>query len=232
MRAAAIALMIAFAGHALGQDKKPADAKPPELVPDPTWIPKPGDQASVYAAEGSGAYAAKDMFAYTALAKAAKANDDVGIDDLVEKKRVVVVPHLTRLLVIERHTNPYTTGEIKAVEARFQDGPLKGQTAWVPEQNVERLITAAELEAINRAQGRASGRGTATDMTPKRKRKTFKADRPANQASNAFQAARKFDSEKKTKEAVDAYKAVVRDFPNSPEARMSAARIKILAGDK
>lgn len=234
-------LSLAVTGVVFAQNSNPSAGPPTkvaDLVPDPTWIPKAGDQAFLYTADGSGSYAAKDMFAYLALIKALKAKDQVGADELIAKKRVAIVPRLTRLLVIERNTNPYSTGEINALEVRFQDGPYKDQAAWVLESEAEKLITVDQLAAIKRGQEteaeqltplaeRESPRRRA-EMPPKRKPKTFKEGTPASRASNAYRAARKLEMDGKLKDAIEAYEELSGSI--FPEGRMAKARLKVLTG--
>lgn len=64
----------------------------------------------------------------------------------------------------------------------------------------------------------------------KSKPKTFDASRSAQIASNQFRAAKKLDNDGKLADAVVAYRKVIEDFPDSPEARMATARVKALTG--
>jgi hypothetical protein len=56
------------------------------------------------------------------------------------------------------------------------------------------------------------------------------AKTPVEHAAMEIAGARELEGQRKPKEALDAYQRIVKDFPESPQARMAAERIKALGG--
>jgi hypothetical protein len=224
MRLTAILLgCLSLAGPAIAQSKSeaPPKTRSARVSVVQGWEPAVGQDASIVNPQGGSVYVAFGDTAWTSLKNAVKANDKVGVDQLIEGKAAAAIPSATPVLVlkpIDRRQMPrFVDGRMRSIsvptswEVRIKDGTLKDRVAIVSADYVGKL--ASEVAAASSA---------------KRASKTFKADRPANKASNAFQAAKKFDTDKKLSEAVRSYNGVIRDYPDSPEARMAAARVKAL----
>lgn len=224
MRLATITLVsLAMAGSAIAQTK--TETKPTTRTARISvvqgWEPAVGQEASLVNAQGESVIVAFNPTAWSEMKQAFLANDKVGIDQMIAGKTAAAIPNATAVLIlkpIDRRQMPrFIDGRMRTVsvptswEVRIKDGEFKDRVAITSTANIGKL--ASEAVAASSA---------------KRNSKTFKADRPANKASNAFQAAKKFDTDKKLSEAVRSYNGVIRDYPNSPEARMAAARVKAL----
>lgn len=104
------------------------------VLPDPATVPKPGMKMMLTATGDVSIPVAKGLFDFEAMVKAMAADDDTGLKELEEKKRIAMVEKLTEILVLERHANRFLANGNHAVEARILTGPYKDQTCWVPEQ--------------------------------------------------------------------------------------------------
>lgn len=132
----------------VAQTPKPASPlKPTDLVPDPGWEPAVGDRVVVYTGETGGAYAATNMFTFQALVKSLRAKDTVGVEELIEKKQVGIVPPNTKIIVRGITSNPYIADGVEALEVRFQDGPYRDQAAWILRSQAAKLVTFAQVQA-------------------------------------------------------------------------------------
>jgi hypothetical protein len=64
---------------------------------------------------------------------------------------------------------------------------------------------------------------------PKRKPKTLSTSSPARIASNLFRTAKSYEVSEVSR-AIEVYKQVIKDYPESPEAGMAAVRMRMLTG--
>jgi hypothetical protein len=143
--------------------RKPSDPAHPALsrfpvlscVPDPEIIPSPGLEMLLVSPKNLKVPVTKNVFDFTAMVKAFRAEDDEGISELEKRKRMTWVDSFTRILVIERHTNPFLANGVHAVEARILDGPYKDQSCWATESYTAKLtlqITSFREAAAKRRQ--------------------------------------------------------------------------------
>jgi hypothetical protein len=56
------------------------------------------------------------------------------------------------------------------------------------------------------------------------------AKTPVERAAMEIAGARELESQRKPREALEAYQRIVKDFPDSPQAKMAVERIKALGG--
>lgn len=198
-----------------------AEEKPKySLVPG--WEPAIGAEGNIVNPQGEGVYVAFSSPAWTTLVEATRARDRAGIAELVKNGGAALIPNATPILFLKEFETKQTVGfnGVRKVtvtvatswEVRIKDGDQKDKKGIVSAGYVCKLAS-----------------GTSETETASKKTKTFKADREANKASNAFRAARRLESEGKTEAAVNSYKAVAKQYPESPEARMATARVKALS---
>lgn len=207
MRSTAIPLaFLVMVGVAVAEDK-------PQYTLVPDWSPQVGGVGNLVNPKGEGVLVAFSPAAWTKLKDAVKANDQVGIRQMIEGGEAALVPNATSILLLKQYEkyrpNRYADYIATSWEARLQGSEYKDKKMIVGAGFVCKLVGGESQTAAKSS-------------------KTFKADREANKASNAFRAARKLESEGNTSAAVNSYKRVARDFPDSPEARMADARVKAL----
>ncbi len=75
----------------------------------------------------------------------------------------------------------------------------------------------------------APGCGGEGDETAAKPTETSLAKTPVERAAMEFAAARELEKRKK-KDAVEAYRRIIQDFPDTPQARASAERVQKLGG--
>jgi hypothetical protein len=93
----------------------------------------------------------KDLLANEEYLKLALAKDSVGIEKMAQSGRLFYAPKLTRVLVLERHSNRFLGKGIVAVEGRVIDGEHADKVFWCPEAWVVQLdlkITAPGAKAV------------------------------------------------------------------------------------
>ena len=128
------------ATNAMGlTDPPPLTFTATEPVPDPSYRPRPGDHAVVFAAEGPGVIPVlRDMAAYRIHAGSPDASDGrARLEALRLAGSFKLVPGCAGVVVLRFHDG--RPGPL-AVEVRFTDGPLQGETYFVPAPYVTRLV--------------------------------------------------------------------------------------------
>jgi hypothetical protein len=216
-----------------------------DLVPDRSWLPEPGDQAIVYLESENTSFGSKDAFSYIALMKAVKASDKVGFAELVSQGQLVEVSNRTRVLVIERHTSPVVTGGVDAVEVRILDGEHRGKSAWISEALVARMIprrqpSEFEIELRKKEQDRREAEERKAQEDAKaleaakegaaRLRTADEWRRRSLRAATTLRSAQNLEKAKKVPASLRLYRQVIKDYPDMPEAKEAAERIKALGG--
>ncbi|MDR3634317.1 MAG: hypothetical protein P4L84_10980 [Isosphaeraceae bacterium] len=75
-----------------------------------------------------------------------------------------------------------------------------------------------------------SGCGGTTTQTGPESGQTTLAPTPEVRASMEIASARELERLRKTKQALDAYHRIAKDYPDSPQAKTASERIKALGG--
>lgn len=183
----------------------------PEMVPDPTWVPKPGDEANLFDKDGESVYVTKDMFAFEKMIKSIRARDTDGLKELAGQGRLVLVPSKTPMLVLKRHTNQFLADGVHALEIRVREGEYRGQTGWMMEMQAARLIPKPP-----------------PPPTPASKKATEKAPDPEARAAALFDIARALEASDKGAVALTYYRRIVGEYPETAAAKKAIARISAL----
>jgi len=139
-------LSVILACAVLSQAPSKVADKPPvsqtQLTPDRTWTPEPGDEGVVWLDDPQKVrLAAADFFSCNAMVKAFEANDDDGLKQLRESKRVAGIPHLTPVRIIKVHDNPYSFEGYRVLEIRILGGENSGKSAWMVRSAIQKLIS-------------------------------------------------------------------------------------------
>lgn len=229
----------------------------PNFVPDPKWSPEPGDNALTYNKNGKPVFLAKDIFAYRDMIKSLSAGDTEGVNELARGRRLLVLDSLTPVLVIEVEENRLLTGGIDAIELRVKGGEHHNRSGFAMAPDLARLVDkrllpppppsaeqlmdaamrkqeaeqAAQVQHEAQIQAEPKPRKLPPYVLPKPKPKTLAKTSVARQASAAFRAAKELEAAYQTKECLAAYRKLVKDFPDSDEARLAKGRLKALTGE-
>jgi hypothetical protein len=223
---------------ATGERPKKSPARKVEMFAEPNWVPMPGDRVDVIV---DGAPACNDLEAVNEALNAIQANDRAGIEQLLKSKRVEKLAKGTKVLVIANSrpakvvSAPRFADIVDAnrqmqaamlaprpdfrklpVEVRILDGELAGEKRYIPEMYMAKLIPDPDAP-----QRRAKPR-LAKPAVPKPE--PVKADR----ASTLLQSARNLEKSGKVDGAVKFYRQVVKDFPDSAEAKTATERLRSL----
>lgn len=180
---AGMAVGIALGQAPKGDGSKVAESKKPiapTMVPDPSWTPAVGDEATVNLVPIPAAQTMPNLERYM---KFRKAGDAVGMRQMIERKLIALVDDRAAVLVIDRHDfgpspqpSRVLTGDQVAqqalaasrnhreyppniLEVRFVSGPLRDELRFVPEDDVARLVPKPpESKAKKSKKGKRSNR--------------------------------------------------------------------------
>lgn len=224
-----VAGMISAATYA---DDPPAKEQPEtKMEPDPRWVPKPGDKATVNEAGSPGGVS---YFAFEEFQKFRSAKDQTGVQSMLDKKLVFPVPKGVGVLVLKRYqpervfsTAPMSSEDYRAavqssilsgasrrvypLEVRILDGERKDKVLFIAEDDIAKLIPVRVSPMIKL----------------KEKPKPKPVD-PTARVKSLLRSAQILEKDGKTKGAVDYYKTVVKDYPKSEEAKVATARLKAI----
>ena len=209
-----------------------------EMMVDEKWIPKPGDQAVLHREEQPSVSVMSDMFAFEEYVKYSKAGDSDGIQQMLEKGRLVKVANGTPILVVKRHINQFLAEGTHAIELRILDGEFKGRKVWVYEAFVNRMIpkpyeqTQAykqEQEAREAEERKAREAAKAYAESPEGIAADAKAAATAKSKS-LMQLAKNYEKNRNAKAALDAYRKIVAEYPDSEAAKEARGRVKAIEG--
>lgn len=207
----------------IGQTAKSEATPAPHLVLDRSFAPAIGQTGHVLSRDGSPILCAADRSGVDDVRKALLARDKIGIDGMIKSGEAVAISSATPMLVLEAGSGftrqvrvPGTTQHVGQTtvdtwKVRFTEGELVGKTAYVPMENLGRLVET---------------RASATRRKPK-------PDPPSpkvlmeREAGVAFRVAKALEA-KKPLDAIKAYEKLATDFPDSDSARLAEARIKAL----
>jgi len=226
----------------LGPGGRPIPEPPPGMVVS-LGAPDPGDRGAVNLA---GAPAAIDMKSWQAAAKAVRAKDEAGMKPFLGAKTLVKLEHGTPILVIERHNYqpdmgaPMTisggadsfsrfaqvaamsdTGPPRpenVVEVRVTSGPYEGRTLVVREADLT-LFNPAPPPDPNEPPVKAKKKAPPT--------RKFDA---AGRATSLLNSGKALEKAGKAKGAAEFYRRVLDDYPDTPQAREAAERIRAAGG--
>jgi hypothetical protein len=217
---------------------KKAGARNVEVLIDPNWVPTPGDRVEVII---DGALGCTNLRLLEEALNTIQAGDRVGVDQLVRSKRADLLVKGTKVLVIA-NTRPPTLDEpariLSAtqfaretltraatpppdfrrfpVEVRILSGPLVGEKRYVPEMWLAKPITDP-MAVPRRSKPRLV-------QQPAAKPGAAKIDR----AATLLQSARNLEKSGKLDGAAKFYRQVIKDFPDSAEAKTAAEKLRSL----
>ncbi len=191
-----------------------------------------------------------DYFAFRAFEKALAAKDDEGYDELQDKGKVVHVRTGTRVRILDFHRFPGDEDIRDAIEVRLLDGPLKGKKAWAIDGYVVRPIqrqavvlapkkgkTIAEID--KEMEDAAVKKKAEEEEAADKKKAEEKAGMVARKAADAspektrrcaalLSVARNLEKSGKSDAATAQYRRIIKDFPDSAEAKAAAERLRSL----
>ncbi len=218
----------------------------PELIPDPSYNPEVGDVAYVYMrsvypkGERAGQHidvpVCSDYLTYTEYKKSLLAHDREGYRELVEQGKLAHIRTGTKVRILDFHkfANTDDNFDRNAYEVRILDGPLKDKKVWVLASEVVRLTSEDSL-AANRGDfvsktplEEANSPASESKLPPSDEAKE-KAARAAIRAATMLRSAQNLEKLGKKYGAIDFYRMVVKDFPDSPQSKVAAERIKSLS---
>jgi hypothetical protein len=114
-----------------------------DMVPDPSYRPKDGDRAMLYAVEEGTMLERlpllKDLTAYDIYSRSLQARDSERLNELQQQGWLHWVDAGTRISVVSLQDRNHT-GAHMASEVRVVDDPNKSQTYWTPADYIARLI--------------------------------------------------------------------------------------------
>jgi hypothetical protein len=177
-----------------------------------------GPDSFIMTAEGDQEYSRDEAWeAYSDLMKAIRSADPEGVQRLVAAGRAFAVKAGTRARVVGVTILGPPNGPIPSDilpfdrngrrKVRVIDGPLSGRVFELPARN---LRPADEPEAEEPVAKQAPD--------------------PVKRAASLLTIAKSLEKLKKTKAALDTYRQVVREYPQTPSAKEAGERIKALEG--
>ncbi len=176
---------------------------------------KLGDEASLIpVSKGSKSYVCNDEANCKEFIKVASANDEVGFDDLISSGKIVVYPALSPVLVIDESSTLIGDDTIQLCKIRLKDGPLRDRSSWIPAS----FLCNASLETTPKPRVKLPAVKTTIDPAARAKALLIAADATAKNGN--------------TKAAEQSYRQIIKQYPESPEAKVSAERIKQLKTKK
>jgi len=131
------------AGAEIGgmQNGQPAIA--PDMVPDPSYHPRMGDRAVLYAIENGWTLdrlpILKDVTAYDIYVRSKTSGDSERLFDLEQQGWLQWVPPGTRVIVLDIQNRNHA-GALTASQIKIPDEYHKNQTFWTPSDYIARLI--------------------------------------------------------------------------------------------
>jgi hypothetical protein len=217
-----------------GEQSKKSPRRRVEMFPEPNWVPTPGDRVEVIL---DWAPASTDLDAIDDALNAIEAKDRTGLAELIESKRIDYLAKGTKVLVLANsrpQTIPSPARSIDfrdfarqaptpqpdfsklPVEVRILEGELAGRKRYIPEMFIAKLI-AGPNAPVRRTRPRLV-------RTPDSKPEAAKGFR----AATLLQSARNLEKTGKLDGASEFYRQVIKDFPDSVEAKTAAERLRSL----
>jgi hypothetical protein len=215
------------------------------LVPTPglAYWAQPGEDAEIY---DPNTPAGISLDAFRDCLKFRAANDTIGLEEYSKKKLGFTLALGTKLRVIRTHLRYVDMTSIsadqyakevqaavgappkpaEAVEVRVLDGEHKGKALFVSLGSVALMRSNAdELVRKRRAEEVA-----AKDSAKRASKEAAKAKQatPEARAASLLNIASNLEKSGKTKAALENYRKVVKDFPDTPAAVEASDRIKAL----
>lgn len=140
---------------------------------------------------------------------------------LVAKEKVALVPRGTRVKCVET--------AFASIKLRVLEGLSTGLEGWLQKE----LVSKGEAPAEHSIQGAPSSEREVDTRPPAKKRQPTPRSQPldAEQLARArFQTGRNLEKGGRDELAVTAYRKIVKDFPDTPQAKQAEERIKALTG--
>jgi hypothetical protein len=114
-----------------------------DMVPDPAYQPRVGDQAVLFGLDGGQPLprlpVMKDLTAYDICVRAAQTRDSERLRELEEQGWLQWLPPGTKVSILDIHDRNHT-GADTATQIRIPDEAHKNQSYWTPSNLVTRLI--------------------------------------------------------------------------------------------
>lgn len=230
-------------------DEEPAkaqedNARAAARVIDPTYTPQAGDRAFVDSGardEDGDPYAvvaAVSVDEFVNCFQAQFAHDNAAIDAMEKEKKIFLLDAGTAVQVIALTPIPVARVQLPrgiatrgafCTEIKVLDGEEKGKVLYTVMQQVVRYVTvpAAENEPAPRTKT-----GKSKSVKTKKKPPPAAAAKPAAdpnaRAESMLKLGQNLEKAGKTAGAIEFYAKVIKQFPQSPQARSAEQRIKAI----
>jgi hypothetical protein len=213
-----------------------------EVIPNPTYHPKPGDRALLcsYSRKHDrllGTFVAVRATAYRDYWKALMVDDDDGMNLLKDQEDVVLIPILTSVLVLELEKFEADDPRPDLAVVRIMDGPKRGAMYWSPAYSVSRMIpnpdyspdavkeqAAREAERTERAKPKKKGYFDYTD----RERKAIMEGAARQESGSWLNIAENLRKDRKYAAARKWYNDILKRFPTQEAATKARERLRTL----
>jgi hypothetical protein len=194
---------------------QPVPVAEPERVPDPNWVPRPGDLAVIYHPQRMDAVATSDMLAMEDAIKAGNSGDSTGMKELMERREIFSLPHLTRVRVIELRRDTFLPGRVPVLEIRVESGEHEGKKLYILPARVAQLVvrSPAPPEFIP---GSNLPRGK---VRPVPKRLPPRPVDPATRAASTLQMGKNVRFQGNRPGAIEYFRRAIKEAPGSPAAK-------------
>lgn len=222
------------AGEANKPDEGAEPARPRPVV-DRSYRPSVGDRAMLYNEDEKGesflVWAAAAESGYREYLKAEAMSDDKRFGDLEKSGRIVHLDDETPVLVLEITSilaplNRDQFADDTAAAVRVLAGPHKGRVFLTPVEHVVRLRPAAAARAKARRPPAGAKKAPRSPAGPTAKA----APDPSSRAASMLRLGQGLEKSGKAAGALEFYRKVVREFPDTAQAKTAAARIEALGG--
>jgi len=156
-----------------------------------------------------------------------RADDEIGIGDMIAEKTADYVAEGELLKVIRRHERPLFSAPLSPhpLEVRVVTGPYKGQLVWVSEAVVARKMFLLLTEFYAKTASGARTRVTVPDelrvdaYTERSRRRGLSQEQIAGDAKDILNAARQAEKDRQFNRAVPRYFALAQMYRELPEGK-------------
>lgn len=245
-----VILLAAFtaAPPAAESNAKTGGAPARTRVIDPTYVPQMGDQAFVDTGqkdeEGDpyavpAAVSIQELITYLQLQNA---RNEGALDKMEDAKKVNLLDAGTEVMITA--ISPIPLAQIRAPQGVLKAGPVcaelkvlsgefKGQVLYAFAHEVVRYAnvpSAADVPAPRSRPAKRTKKGKAPATEASSAPQKPAAD-PGARAESLLKLGQSLEKAGKTAGAIDFYRQLVKQFPNTKQAKVAAARIKSLQHD-
>jgi hypothetical protein len=196
------------------------------MVPDPSWSPRPGDLAVIFSRPGGESVSTRDLATLLDVVKSGKASDTTGVRELLDAGKLVMLPHLTQVRVIERNDLALIAKGILVLEIRVESGEHRDEKLWTLQPYVAQLMRRPPPAFDNsKIPGSNLPRGK---VKPVPKRLPSRPVDPETRASGYLQMGKGVRLNGNRVAAVEYFRRAVKEAPESPAAKEAGKILKEL----